>query len=171
MNIWYIKDSDIQPCVNLLVIPCEVVSIVIISWAHPRIWKRTITCLYFERYIAHTFLGDMRDLDLCRVKYQHECQRKHFRIWGCDFSKYIFIICLRLMTSSNDNISALLAPSAGNSPVTCEFSSQKPMTRSFDVFFDLGLNKRLNKHFRRWWFETPPCSLLSHCNDTCKKIF
>ena len=27
--------------------------------------------------------------------------------------------------------------------------TQRPVTRSFDVFFDLGLNKRLNKHSRR----------------------
>ena len=32
---------------------------------------------------------------------------------------------------------ALLALCAGNSPVTGEFPSQRPVTRSFDVFFDL----------------------------------
>ena len=40
----------------------------------------------------------------------------------------------------------LLAICAGNSPVTGEFPSQRPVTRSFDVFFDLCLNKRLSKH-------------------------
>ena len=39
--------------------------------------------------------------------------------------------------------SALLALSAGNSPIIREFPSQRPVTRSFDVFFDLRLNKRL----------------------------
>ena len=39
--------------------------------------------------------------------------------------------------------SALLAFCAGNSPVTGEFPAQRPVTRSFDVFFDLRLNKRL----------------------------
>ena len=39
-------------------------------------------------------------------------------------------------------ISALLAICAGNSPVTGEFPSQRPVTRSFDVF-DLRPNKRL----------------------------
>ena len=34
---------------------------------------------------------------------------------------------------------------AGNSPVTGDFASQRPVTRSFDVFFDLRLNKRLSK--------------------------
>ena len=32
------------------------------------------------------------------------------------------------------------------SPVTGEFPRKRPMTRSFDVFFDLRLNKLLNKH-------------------------
>ena len=42
---------------------------------------------------------------------------------------------------------ALLAVSAGNSPVSGEFPAQKPVTRSFSGFFDLRLNKRLSK----WW--------------------
>ena len=43
--------------------------------------------------------------------------------------------------------SALLAIYAGNSPVPGEFTAQKPVTRSFDVFFDLGLKKRLSKQW------------------------
>ena len=42
-----------------------------------------------------------------------------------------------MMTSSNGNISALLAICAGNSPVTGEFPAQRPVTQSFDVFYDL----------------------------------
>ena len=42
--------------------------------------------------------------------------------------------------------SALLALCAGNSPVSGEFPAQRPVTRSFDVFFDLRVNKRLSKH-------------------------
>ena len=38
--------------------------------------------------------------------------------------------------------SALLALWAGYSPVTGELPSQRPVTRSFDIFFDLCLNKR-----------------------------
>ena len=34
----------------------------------------------------------------------------------------------------------LLAFCAGNSPVTGEFPSQRPVTQSYDVFFDLRLN-------------------------------
>ena len=53
---------------------------------------------------------------------------------------------------------------AENSQVTGEFPSQRPVTRSFDVFFDLHLNKRLRKQSRRRWFEAPSRSLWRHCN-------
>ena len=39
-----------------------------------------------------------------------------------------------------ETFSVLLAFSEGNSPVTDEFPSQRPVTQSFDVFFDLRLN-------------------------------
>ena len=46
---------------------------------------------------------------------------------------------------------------------TGEFPSQRLVTRGFDVFFDLRLNKRLRKPSRRRWFETPTRSLWRHC--------
>ena len=61
--------------------------------------------------------------------------------------------------------SALLALSAGNSSVTGEFPSHIPVTRSFDVFFHLRLNKRLTKQSWGWWFDMPSCSLGRHCDD------
>ena len=63
-----------------------------------------------------------------------------------------------------ETFSALLALWVGNSPVTGEFPLQRPVTRSFDVFSDLRLNKRLSKQSRRWWFETPSRLLWRHCN-------
>ena len=72
-----------------------------------------------------------------------------------------------MMTSSNGTIfrgTRLLALCAGNSPVTGEFPTQRPLTRSFDVFFDLHLNKRLNKQSWGWWFETPLHPLWRHSN-------
>ena len=63
-----------------------------------------------------------------------------------------------------ETFSALLAIWAGNSPVTGEFPAQRPLTRSFDVFFDLRLNKRLSKPWWGWWFEAPSRPLWRHCN-------
>ena len=61
-----------------------------------------------------------------------------------------------------ETISALLAFYTGNSPVTGEFPAQRPVTRSFDVFFDLRLNERLSKQSWGWWFETPSRPLWRH---------
>ena len=65
-----------------------------------------------------------------------------------------------------ETFSALLALCAGNSPVTGEFPSQRPVTRSFDVdvFFHMCLNKRLSKLSWGWWYKTPSRSLLRQCN-------
>ena len=41
--------------------------------------------------------------------------------------------------------SGLLGLCAGNPPVAGEFFSQKPVTQSISVFFDLRLNKQLSK--------------------------
>ena len=60
--------------------------------------------------------------------------------------------------------SALLGICAGNSPVTGKFPAQRPVTRSFDVFSDLCLNKRLSKQSWGWWFETLSHPLWRHCN-------
>ena len=47
-----------------------------------------------------------------------------------------------------EKISALLAICAGNSPVTGEFPTRRPVTRNFDVSFDLHLNKKMSKQKR-----------------------
>ena len=63
-----------------------------------------------------------------------------------------------------DTFSALRALCEGNPPVIDGFPSERPVTRSFDVFLDLRLNKRLSKQSMRRWFETPPRSLWRPCN-------
>ena len=66
-----------------------------------------------------------------------------------------------------ETFSALLAICAGNSPVSGEFPAQRPVTRSFDVFFDLRPNKRLSKPSWGWWFETPSHPLWCDSNVYC----
>ena len=64
-----------------------------------------------------------------------------------------------------ETFSASLAICAGNSPVPGEFPTQRPVTRSFDVYFDLHPNERLSKQSWGWWYETLSWSLWRHCND------
>ena len=68
-----------------------------------------------------------------------------------------------------ETISTLLDLCEGNSPVTGEYPSQRPVMQNFDVFFDLCLNKQFSKQSRHWWFEMPLWSLWRHCNE-CRSI-
>ena len=66
---------------------------------------------------------------------------------------------LNMMTSSNGTIFRVTGHFLG------EFPAQRPVTRSFDVFFDLRLKKPLSKQPWGWWFETLSCLLWGQCNE------
>ena len=76
---------------------------------------------------------------------------------------------ISMMTSLNGNIFRVTGPLCGEFTGPGEFPTQRPVTRSFDIFFDLRLNKRLSKQPWGWWFETPSWSLWRQCND-CEEI-
>ena len=65
----------------------------------------------------------------------------------------------------NGNIFRVTGHLCGNSPVPVEFPTQRPVTRSFDVFCDLRPNKRLSKQSWGWWSETSSSSLWRHRNE------
>ena len=71
-----------------------------------------------------------------------------------------------MITSSNGNIFRITGPLCGEFTGPGEFPTQRPVTRSFDVFFDLRLNKRLSKQSWCRWFETPSWSLWRHWNGS-----
>ena len=77
-----------------------------------------------------------------------------------------------MMTSSNRNIFRVTGPLWG------EFTghrwiprTQRPVTRSFAVFFDLRLNIRLSKQSWGWWYEMPSHLLWRHCNPIFSQFF
>ena len=98
------------------------------------------------RYIRITelvkFYKSWADLPLCVWLY--------FRCQGCQATPW--------WRNHREWFSASLAFCEGNPPVTGAFPLQRPVTRSFDVFFDL----RLSKQSIRQWFETPSRSLWRH---------
>ena len=66
-----------------------------------------------------------------------------------------------MMTSSNVNIFRYTGQLCG------EFTGDRwkgPVTRRFDVLFDLCLKKRLNEQSKHRLFETPSSSLWRHCS-------
>ena len=70
-----------------------------------------------------------------------------------------------MMTSSNGNIFSVTSPLWWESTGHRWFRPQRPVTRSFDVFSNMGLDKRLSKQTRRRWFETLSRLSWRHCND------
>ena len=71
---------------------------------------------------------------------------------------------LHIMMSSNGYKFRVTGHLCGEFTGRGEVPAQRPVTRSFDVFFDLCMNKRLIKQSRGWWFEMPSRSLWRHCN-------
>ena len=92
--------------------------------------------------------------------------KMHLQIFACEMATILFrgdeiMSCYwgaenSMMTSSNGNIFRVTGHFCG------EFPSQRPVTRHFDVFFDLRLNKRLSKQSLGWWYETLSRPLWRH---------
>ena len=101
--------------------------------------------------------------DLCCVLAERRSGLQRFAMFGSrvGLSSPVFERHLFMMTSSNGNIFRV----TGHLPVNGEFPAQMPVTRSFDCFFDLRLNKRLSKQWWGWWFETPSRPLRRNCNE------
>ena len=102
----------------------------------------TLFCHFFfkvDKTLATYLAGDVAT----HVKYEHD-----------------------MMTSSNGNIFRVTGPLCGEFTGPGEFPTQRPVTRSFHVFFDLRPNKPLSKQSWGWWFETLSRSLWRHRNDS-----
>ena len=74
------------------------------------------------------------------------------------------------MKSSNGNIFRVTGSLCGEFTGPGELPTQRAVTRSFDVFFDLRLNKRLSKQPWGWWFETPSWSLWRQFNVSSDRL-
>ena len=84
------------------------------------------------------------------------------KIWGVQgiLNPSLYLLGISL------TMSKLLPPQneCNKKPIIGEFPSQRPVTRSFGIFFDLRPNKRLSKESWGWWSETPSRPLCRHCN-------
>ena len=78
------------------------------------------------------------------------CKIKSWRDFNWLVAVCVHVCAFITMPSSNGNIFRVTGPLWGG--FTGEFPAQRPMTWSFDVFFDLRLNKRLSKQSWGWWF-------------------
>ena len=105
----------------------------------------------------------------CSATSHHIKQCWLFPIWWPKGQSHISEIGSKMLWYHDDvengNLFHVIGLFAGNSPATGEFSAQRPVTPSFDVFYDLRLNKRLSKQSWSWWLERPSRPLWSHCYD------
>ena len=86
----------------------------------------------------------------------HTCHKqKHQLQWW-------MVVC-NMMTSSTGNIFSVSGPLWIRRSLVNSLT--KASAQSFDVSYDLRLNKRLSKLSSGWWFEMPLCSSLRHCNE------
>ena len=115
------------------------------------LWHRIVTA-----HLHDKFLNDIMQSIIEQFLLGHSRTMGYQHHWS--WSRLVHDDVIRWKYSS-----ALLALCAGNSPVTGEFPSQRPVTRSFDRC-DLRLNKRLSKQSRRRWFDMPSRSLWRQCN-------
>ena len=143
--------------------------------------KHSITCIHLIFAVNQFQINE-----ICSIKFL--VSKTIFNRWHvCIYillsliyvSTHIPYICIdvSMMTSSNGIFSVLLALCEGNSPVTGEFPSQRPVTRSFDVFFDLRLNKsRVNNREAgdlrcpRFHYDVIVMSLYIYVEFTCNRF-
>ena len=100
-----------------------------------------------------TNIGDNCDTFFVQ-KYVLSYQMNYFAASAQFLVQDKFKAFVSMMTSSNGNIFRVTGPLCGEFTGPGEFPTQRPVTRSFDVFFHLRLNKRLSKQPWGWWFET-----------------
>ena len=86
-------------------------------------------------------------------------------LWSICYDLLAFqFTAMCMMTSPNGNIFHVTGPLCEEFTGHPWIPAQRPVTQSFDVFFDLCLHQQLSKQLRCRWFETPSHSLWHHCN-------
>ena len=140
-------------------------------WTSNAIWLHKSGLTAPSPYLNHYWLiiGGA-SVAFTKEQFRRKCSRYQFIewVWKIHLQTYFHISMDQRgnpwWRHQMETFSDLLAICAGNSPVTGEFPAQRPVTRSFGVFFDLRLNKRLSKHSWGWWFDTHSPPLWRHSN-------
>ena len=148
--------STRQPVLSMTssIVYCRSTTLEKPGWAHWAKWHwMTLTAFSPSTYVPSSSWRNVLFLISWKTKVIY--------VSGLGGDNETYLSCLR---HQMEIFSTLQALCAGNSPVTGEFPSQRPAMRSFDNFFNLGLNKRLSKQWRCRWFETPSPSLWHHCD-------
>ena len=142
-----------------------------------RIWKRPMHALKPHNYKTKV-ITQWKMTAQSRQHNQKQTNMFAIRSVNISYESRMLVLTLRgpdtqkctMMTSSNGNIFRVTGHLCREFTGPGEFPTQRPVTRSFDVF-DLRLNKRLSKQPWGWLFETPSGSLSRHSNDTVDPFY
>ena len=140
----------------------ENVMLCVLKWTSNDLLHQSFQIVYF---LLKTIFTSRYKRSLIQ---HNNCTSSYQIIFIQPYIIFMMDITLTWWSHQMETFSALLAICAGNSPVPGEFPTQRPVTRSFGVFFDLRLNKRLSKQWWGWWFETLSRPLWRHRNETGK---
>ena len=138
--------------------PSDTIGVV---YSYVDVWKTTPR--HVSRYVFKRTYLDLHEVDI-------STGNTHLKASHYSHNLYLYYLCPMVQKRfpwwrhQMETFSVLLALCAGNLPVTDEFPAKRPVTQSFDIFFDLRLNKWWSKQSLGWWFETPSRSLWRHCN-------
>ena len=126
-------------------------------------WHNVIVITSIDRSqlvkIEFSFIGDcVIVIHSCRTQQCNGIKCRGRQWTGMNWSR-------SMMTSSNGHIFRVTGPLWGESTGHRWILLTKPVTQRLDVFFDLRLNKQLNKQSRPRRFGTPSRSLWRHCNE------
>ena len=111
-------------------------------WYITNIFKILWIIGVYENYINHTDRSASSVWKISEAEWKSDATTHWFLYFASDNLWGFPRTCCR---HQMETFSALLVICAENSPVPGEFPAQRPVTRGFDVFFDLHLNKRLSK--------------------------
>ena len=121
-----------------------------------------ISIQYDSKKLIFCFLLDWTSFIL--IKKRRNCGLNIEHCGTTHVMRFLPESTLFMMTSSNGNIFRVTDHMCGEFTGPGEFPTQRPVSRSFDVYFDLRPNKWLSKQSWGWWFETLSCSLWRHRN-------
>ena len=129
-------------------------------------WQRSSAMWYWWSVIENSLKYKIENFMKTSLESVKPSWKSPSYLWGNEMILHVYKIrkAIFMMTSSNGNIFRVTGPLCGEFTGPGEFPTQRPVTRSFDVFFDLRLNKRLSKQPWGWWFETRSWSLWRQCN-------
>ena len=158
LHTWYKSYVHVYTGEVCFIITCEI------------LYRSTVYMIYLTVIILRWGISCYIKTIRCNFYTFAVFKPKHAEIW-CLLFHYSYIksqlVYFTLMIFHKYTISYHIVIYSSNdymTPVTGEFSTQRPATRSFDVFFDLRLNKRLSKQWWGWRFGMPSGPLWRHCD-------